>query len=54
VIGTTSTAEKAAVAKEYGADHVILYTKESVVEGVLKITNGAGVAAVYDSVGKDT
>lgn len=31
-----------------------MYTRESVVEAVRKITNGAGVAAVYDGVGKDT
>ena len=54
VIGTTSTEAKAEVAKAYGADHVILYTKEDTVQRVLEITNGAGVDAVYDGVGKDT
>ena len=54
VIGTTSSPEKAEIAKSYGADHVILYTKENTVERVLEITNGEGVHAVFDGVGKDT
>ena len=54
VIGTTSTPEKAALAKAHGADHVILYTKEDVVQRVLELTNGEGVHAIFDGVGKDT
>jgi len=54
VIGTTSTPEKSAIATAHGADHVILYTKENVVDRVLEITNGQGVNAIYDGVGKDT
>ncbi|THG93923.1 hypothetical protein EW026_g7432 [Hermanssonia centrifuga] len=54
VIGTTSTPEKAEIAKSYGADYVILYTKENTVQRVLEITNGEGVHAVFDGVGKDT
>ncbi|KAI0944847.1 hypothetical protein AcW1_001678 [Taiwanofungus camphoratus] len=54
VIGTTSTPEKAALAKSYGADHVILYPVEDTVQRVLEITNGEGVHAVFDGVGKDT
>ena len=54
VIGTTSTEEKAALAKENGADHVIIYKKEDTVQRVLEITNGEGVHAVFDGVGKDT
>ena len=54
VIGTTSTPEKAALAKAHGADHVILYTRENVVERVLELTGGEGVHVVYDGVGKDT
>ena len=54
VIGTTSTPEKAEIAKSYGADHVILYTKENTVARVNEITNGQGVHAVFDGVGKDT
>ncbi|KAI0692575.1 NAD-P-binding protein [Cytidiella melzeri] len=52
VIGTTSTPEKAEIAKSYGADHVILYTKENTVERVLEITKGEGVHAVFDGIGK--
>ncbi|TBU61183.1 NAD(P)-binding protein [Dichomitus squalens] len=54
VIGTTSTPEKAALAKAHGADHVILYTKEDLVQRVLELTNGEGVHAIFDGVGKDT
>lgn len=54
VIGTTSTPEKAELAKRNGADHVILYTKEDTVKRVLEITNGQGVDAIFDGVGKDT
>ena len=54
VIGTTSTPEKAELARSYGADYVILYPTENTVERVLEITNGEGVHAVYDGVGKDT
>lgn len=54
VIGTTSTAEKAAIAKAHGADHVILYTQEDTVQRVLELTNGEGVHAIFDGVGKDT
>lgn len=53
VIGSTSTPEKAQIAKENGADHVILYKDEDVVKRVLEITNGEGVHASYDGVGKD-
>ncbi len=54
VIGTTSTPEKAAIAKAHGADHVILYTQEDTVQRVLELTNGEGVHAIFDGVGKDT
>ena len=54
IIGTTSTEEKAALAKSFGADHVILYPKENTVERVLELTNGEGVHAVFDGVGKDS
>ncbi|KAI1793736.1 NAD(P)-binding protein [Ganoderma leucocontextum] len=53
VIGTTSTPEKAALAKANGADHVILYKSENVAERVLEITGGLGVHAIFDGVGKD-
>jgi NADPH:quinone reductase len=54
VIGTASTEEKAQLAKEHGADHMILYTKLDFAEEVKKITDGKGVNVVYDSVGSTT
>jgi NADPH2:quinone reductase len=54
VIGTTSTEEKAKLAREAGADEVILYTEQDFVTEVKRITGGKGVQVVYDSVGKDT
>ena len=54
VIGTTSTPEKAAVARAHGADHVILYPIENTADRVLQITNGEGVHVIFDGVGKDT
>jgi NADPH2:quinone reductase len=52
VIGTTSTEEKAALAREAGADEVIGY--DGFAERVRSITGGEGAAAVYDGVGKAT
>jgi NADPH:quinone reductase len=54
VIGTTSTSAKAALAREAGADHVILYTGQDVATEVKRLTGGKGVAVVYDSVGTTT
>ncbi len=54
VIGTVSTEEKARLAKEAGADHVIIYTQSDFEEEVKRLTNSEGVNAVYDSVGKTT
>lgn len=54
VIGTVSTEEKAVLAREAGADHVILYSRQDFVEEVRKLTGGKGVQVNYDSVGKDT
>jgi NADPH2:quinone reductase len=54
VIGTASTPEKLEVAKEHGCDHLINYSKESVLENVMKITNGKGCNAVLSGVGKAT
>ena len=54
VIGTTSTEEKAALAREAGADDVILYTKQDFVAETQRLTAGAGVHVVYDSVGRTT
>lgn len=52
VIATTSTDEKAALASDAGADHVIGY--EGFAQRAREITGGAGMAAVYDGVGKVT
>jgi NADPH2:quinone reductase len=53
VIATVSTEEKAALSREAGAEHVILYTQQDFREEVRKIA-GAGLPVVYDSVGKTT
>ena len=53
-IGTASTAEKLAIAKEHGADYVINYKEESdLVARVEEITQGHGVDIVLDGIGKD-
>ena len=54
VIGTVSSEEKARLAREAGADEVILYTKEDFEEAARRATGGRGVDVVYDSVGKTT
>ena len=54
VIGTVSTDEKAAVARARGCDHPIVYTREDFAQRVKEITQGEGVAVVYDSVGRTT
>jgi NADPH:quinone reductase len=54
VIGTVSTEEKAAKAKENGADDLILYTEKNFVEEVKRLTNGKGVELTIDGVGKTT
>lgn len=54
VIGTVSSPAKVALAEENGCAHTILYTREKVSARVRELTNGAGVDAVYDSVGAPT
>jgi NADPH2:quinone reductase len=54
VIGTVSTAEKEQLALEAGADAVIRYTESDFEEEVRRLTDGTGVDAVYDSVGRTT
>lgn len=54
LIGTAGSDEKCALAKEFGAAHVINYSKEDFAARVKEITSGKGVKVVYDSVGKDT
>lgn len=54
VIGTVSTDEKAALARDAGADHVILYGKEDVAKQVRELTDGKGVEVTFDGVGMAT
>ena len=54
VFSTVSTEAKAQLAKEAGADEVILYTSQDFAEEVNKSTNGQGVEVVYDAVGQTT
>ena len=54
VIGTVGTEQKAEIARARGCDAAIVYSKEDFVAAVRRLTQGAGVAAVFDSVGKDT
>jgi NADPH2:quinone reductase len=54
IIGTTSTEEKAQLARAAGADEVILYTQQDFAAEAKRLTDGKGVHVVYDSVGKDT
>jgi len=54
VIGTVSTEAKAKLAKEMGADHLILYTQSDFLAEVKRLTDGHGVNVVYDSVGQTT
>ncbi len=54
VIGTVSTEEKAKLAREAGADDIIFYTREDLVEEVKRLTGGKKLQVIYDSVGKDT
>jgi NADPH2:quinone reductase len=54
VFTTVSSDEKAAFAREIGADEVIVYTRERADEVIQRSTGGEGVQAAYDHVGKDT
>ena len=54
VYGTVSTEEKAALAREAGADETIRYTEQDFEEEVSRLTDGRGVNVVYDSVGQST
>lgn len=54
VIGVVSTDEKAELARSQGCEHVVLADYQDIPGIVRKLSDGAGVAAVYDSVGKDT
>ncbi len=54
VIATVSTEAKATLAREAGADDVILYTQQDFEQETKRLTGGKGVDVVYDSVGKTT
>ena len=54
MIGTTSTEEKAKLARQAGADDVILYTQTDFESETKRLTANKGVDVVYDSVGKTT
>jgi NADPH2:quinone reductase len=54
VIGTVSTAEKAELALEYGADDVIVYSETDFETAVKELTRGKGVNVIYDGVGQAT
>jgi NADPH2:quinone reductase len=54
VFATAGTEAKADLAREAGAEHVIVYTREDFEAEVKRLTSGRGVDVVYDSVGKDT
>jgi len=54
VIGTAGTDEKAGLARSAGADHVIVYTRENFEAEAMRLTGGAGVQVVFDSVGRST
>jgi NADPH2:quinone reductase len=54
VIGTVSTDDKAELARAHGCHHPIVYTRQDFVAEVERITGGAKLPVVYDSVGRDT
>ena len=54
VIGTAGSEEKAELAREAGAHHVVVYTQEDFAEETRRLTGGAGVHVIYDSVGQST
>jgi NADPH2:quinone reductase len=54
VIGTVGSDAKAELARAHGCDHPIVYTRQDFVAEVDRITGGAKLPVVYDSVGKDT
>ena len=54
VIGTVGSDEKAELARARGCDHPIVYTRQDFVTEVARITDGAKLPVVYDSIGRDT
>ncbi|OUR78786.1 NADPH:quinone oxidoreductase [Alphaproteobacteria bacterium 46_93_T64] len=53
VIGTVGSDEKMDIVRQYGADHVINYSKESIKDRVKELTGGKGADVIYDPVGGD-
>lgn len=54
VIGCVGSQEKADIAMANGCDHAIFYRQENIPERVRELTNGEGVAVVYDAIGQQT
>jgi NADPH2:quinone reductase len=54
VISTVGSEQKAQIARQRGADHIVLYRELDFADEVRRITDGQGVDVVYDSVGRDT
>ncbi|MFL6234048.1 MAG: quinone oxidoreductase family protein [Thermoanaerobaculia bacterium] len=54
VFGTVSTEEKARIAREAGADEVILYSQQDFSAEARRLNGGKGVAVIYDGVGRTT
>jgi len=54
VVGVVGSEAKAELAKKHGCKHVLISGRDELVPSVRKLTKGAGVAVVYDAVGKDT
>ncbi len=54
IIGTVGSPEKAALAKQHGCTHIILYRDEPIATRVRELTGGKGCKVVFDSVGADT
>ena len=54
LIGTAGSKEKAALAREAGADEVIVYTEQDFEVETRRLTDGEGVHVIYDGVGKST
>ncbi len=54
VIGVVSTDDKATRARDKGCDHIVMADQQDLAGAVRELTGGEGVAAVYDSIGKDT
>ena len=54
VVGVVGSEAKAELAKKHGCKHVLISGRDELVPAVKGLTKGAGVAVVYDAVGKDT